>query len=63
MLLRPRLRIWCQVSGPSVPNGEFDFPSPHAHIGQATVIKPLKLENGLAPASLGGETTHQPHTS
>src|SRR5215510_5998320 len=63
MLLRPHLRSLCRASGPSVANSGFDFPSRYAHIGQITVIKPLELENGLAPASLGGETAHQPHTS
>jgi len=49
------------VSGSSVPHSEFDLASRYAHVGQAAIVKPLKLDDSLVPASLGGQVTHQPH--
>jgi len=49
------------VSGPSIPHDEFDLTSRYAHVGQAAIIEPLKLEDSFAPLSLGGQATYQPH--
>jgi len=63
MPLRPHFHRLCHLSGPSVPHGEFDLTSRYAHVGQAAIVKPLKLEDSFAPLSLRGQSTYQPHAS